>query len=207
MELNEKILRASMDLFFSKGIKAVSMDDVAKSVGISKRTLYEHYESKDALLVACIESILKERNSWMYNMMDGSMSFIEVIIRSIYECLSFAQNINRQFFIDMDKFCYSAVKSSVEQSFEELRKRTESLIEQGKQDGLLRKDVDSKLISHIMVDGDKKVFNNPIIANEWDRTYILKQLSSIFLRGMATEKGAKLMDECMLKLGTAEPAL
>ncbi len=207
MELNEKILHASTDLFFSKGIKSVSMDDVAKSVGISKRTLYEHYESKDALLVACIESIFKQRNSWMYEMMDGSMSFIEVIVRSIYEALSFAQNINPQYFTDLDKFNYSAVKSSVEQSFEELRKRTESLIEQGKQDGLLRKDVDSKLISHIMVGGDKKSLNDCIYANEYDRTYVLKQLSSIFLRGMATEKGAKLLDECMLKLDTVEPSL
>lgn len=206
MELNEKILHASMDLFFSKGIKSVSMDDVAKSVGISKRTLYEHYESKDALLVACIESILKQRNSWMYELMDGSISFIEVIVRSIYEALSFAQNINPQFFTDLDKFNYSAVKSSVVQSFEELRKRTESLIEQGKQDGLLRKDVDSKLISHIMVSGDKKSLNDCMHANEYERTYVLKQLSSIFLRGMATEKGAKLLDECMLKLDTAEPS-
>ncbi len=205
MELNEKILPASMDLFFSKGIKAVSMDDVARSVGISKRTLYEHYESKDSLLVACIEDILKQRNSKMYNMMDGSMSFIEVITRSIFEAMSFAQNINPQFFADLDKFNYSAVKSSVEQSFENLRKRTESLIEQGKRDGLLRKDVNAKLIAHIMVGSDKKSFNECVNESEWGRTYVFKQLCSIFLRGMATEKGAKLLDECMHKLDALDP--
>ena len=59
--LQEKIIEASVTLFFKSGIKAVSMDDVARQVGISKRTLYEYFSSKDVLLVACIDELNNRR--------------------------------------------------------------------------------------------------------------------------------------------------
>ncbi len=200
MELDEKILNSAVDLFFAKGIKSVSMDDVARSVGISKRTLYEHYDSKDALLVACINEMLSKRTTELYNMTDGSISFIEFIIRSVYDTISFAQNVTPQFFADLEKFNYTVVKDSVMRGFEELRQRTEALIEKGKADGLLRKEVDAKLVSYVIVDGDKGKLRACVGKCGWSSSYVFKQMCSIFIRGMATEKGIKLLDECLEKL-------
>lgn len=50
-QLREKILQTSMAEFMSKGIRAVKMDDIAASLGISKRTLYEIYSNKEELLL------------------------------------------------------------------------------------------------------------------------------------------------------------
>ncbi len=204
MELNEKILESAVEQFFAQGIKSVSMDDIARSVGISKRTLYEHYESKDALLVACINDMIRRRTSELVDMTDGSISFIEFIIRSVYDAISFAKNINPKFFEDLEKFNYSVVKSSVMQGFENLRMRTQDLIEKGKKDGLLREDVDAKLVSYVIVGGNKGKLENCLNNDEWSRPYMYRQLCSIFIRGMATEKGAKLLDECLVKLSAIE---
>ena len=77
MELADKIKEESIKLFFGRGIKAVSMDDVAKSVGISKRTLYETFASKDALLVSCLDLLYSERLRKLdAALRDGSKSFI-----------------------------------------------------------------------------------------------------------------------------------
>ncbi len=49
--IKEQIINTAFDLFSQYGIKSVSMDDVAKAAGISKRTLYESFEDKETLLI------------------------------------------------------------------------------------------------------------------------------------------------------------
>lgn len=52
MEMRERILDAADRLFYGRGIRAVGVDTVAEEIGISKRTLYNYFPSKDALIVA-----------------------------------------------------------------------------------------------------------------------------------------------------------
>jgi len=51
----ERILQAADRLFYRRGIRAVGVDAVAAEIGISKRTLYNYYPSKDALIVAYLQ--------------------------------------------------------------------------------------------------------------------------------------------------------
>jgi AcrR family transcriptional regulator len=51
-EMQERILETADRLFYSRGIRAVGVDTIADEIGISKRTLYNYYPSKDALIVA-----------------------------------------------------------------------------------------------------------------------------------------------------------
>ena len=53
--LKGKILDKALQLFFANGIRAVKMDDIAKSLSISKRTLYELYDNKEILLFECLK--------------------------------------------------------------------------------------------------------------------------------------------------------
>ena len=54
--LKTRILEAASDAFSQKGIKSVRMDDIAQSLNISKRTLYEIYENKEVLLYECLKT-------------------------------------------------------------------------------------------------------------------------------------------------------
>ena len=55
----ERILAAADRLFYAKGIRAVGVDAVAAAAGVSKRTLYNHYPSKDALIAAYLQARFK----------------------------------------------------------------------------------------------------------------------------------------------------
>ena len=50
VELRERIITAATEAFTSKGIKSITMDDIAAALGISKRTLYEVFSDKESLL-------------------------------------------------------------------------------------------------------------------------------------------------------------
>src|ERR1700751_633495 len=51
-DMNERILRTADRLFYLKGIRAIGVDTIAAEIGISKRTLYNHFPSKEALIQA-----------------------------------------------------------------------------------------------------------------------------------------------------------
>ena len=55
----ERILETADRLFYGQGLRAVGVDTIAAEIGISKRTLYNHFPSKDALIVAYLERRLK----------------------------------------------------------------------------------------------------------------------------------------------------
>src|ERR1700754_4317117 len=53
--MKERILATADKLFYLQGIRAIGVDTIAAEVGISKRTLYNHFPSKDALIAAYLE--------------------------------------------------------------------------------------------------------------------------------------------------------
>jgi AcrR family transcriptional regulator len=53
--MKERILETADRLFYLQGIRAVGVDTIAAEIGISKRTLYNHFPSKDALISAYLE--------------------------------------------------------------------------------------------------------------------------------------------------------
>lgn len=67
MKLSEQkrlhILDAAEQLFYDKGVTHTSMDEVAKTAGVSKRTVYNHFDTKDALFSAIIERMMMLLNS------------------------------------------------------------------------------------------------------------------------------------------------
>ena len=67
MNIKDRILVQTLKLFLSQGIKATNMDDVASSLGISKKTLYAHVDNKLDLVNQCfylhiqnVEGVLNE---------------------------------------------------------------------------------------------------------------------------------------------------
>src|SRR3954468_5445352 len=53
--IKERILETADKLFYLQGIRAIGVDTIAAEIGISKRTLYNHFPSKDALIAAYLE--------------------------------------------------------------------------------------------------------------------------------------------------------
>ena len=62
MEIKERIIAKAGDLFFQYGVKSVSMDELAFSLGISKRTIYENFKDKNEILLSLLMNMRDKRN-------------------------------------------------------------------------------------------------------------------------------------------------
>ena len=78
--LKGKILDTAMTLFSKKGIKAVKMDDIARTLNISKRTMYELYDNKEVLLFEGIKSYNQRREKEMSEFVKGNTNVMDIIL-------------------------------------------------------------------------------------------------------------------------------
>src|ERR1700744_5689810 len=104
MEPLTKILSASAELFSQYGFKTITMDDIARTAGISKKTLYQHFANKQEV---ANESVLWYKNNtaeaWMAAL-DGSENAIEAIVRMLAFFDDMQKRINPMAMFEMQRF-------------------------------------------------------------------------------------------------------
>ncbi|MGH3180927.1 MAG: TetR/AcrR family transcriptional regulator [Streptosporangiaceae bacterium] len=69
---NTRILNAAARLFYRKGIRAVSVDEVAAAASVTKVTVYKHYRAKDELIAACLHALDERFFSWFVHEVEAS---------------------------------------------------------------------------------------------------------------------------------------
>lgn len=104
-ELKGKILKTAMEQFLLHGIKKIKMDDIAKILGISKRTLYEIYQDKEQLLYEGLLETEEHIDAYLLNYAQGGKrNAVEILMESYYIQVDAFSHINPQFFIDIPKY-------------------------------------------------------------------------------------------------------
>ncbi|MBR0936333.1 TetR/AcrR family transcriptional regulator [Bradyrhizobium jicamae] len=83
----ERIIKAASALFYSEGIRRVSVDEVAAKAGLTKRTLYYHFRSKDDLVAAYLaardQPNLVLFRTWFADAEGGVPAKVEAIFRNL----------------------------------------------------------------------------------------------------------------------------
>lgn len=73
------LIDTALKLFYNYGIRSIGINEILKSSGIAKRTLYNHFESKDALVLAALEQRHKNFTTWFESKLANTCSNEEVI--------------------------------------------------------------------------------------------------------------------------------
>ncbi len=101
VELRERIITAATEAFTSKGIKSITMDDIAAALGISKRTLYEVFSDKESLLKECILKAQADRDKYLQKVFEQSHNVLEVILAVFQKSIEMFHQTNKRFFEDI----------------------------------------------------------------------------------------------------------
>lgn len=110
MSLQNKILVKSLELFESYGIKQVTMDDISKALGISKKTLYIHFTGKEALVKQVIQFLFEFHFTTINKIIDGNNCSIKKI-EEIYEyALNYLTKVTPVFHLDLKKYYSGSYK-------------------------------------------------------------------------------------------------
>lgn len=196
MTSEQRILDGSFELFKRYGIKGVTMDDIAKHLGISKKTIYQFYTDKDALVTVLIELVLNSHTERIDAIALASKNAVHEIISMMgYMATDFA-GTNPNMFYDMQKYHPQAwIKFKV---FKEnyIYSCVIKNFEKGKEQGLYRVGLNQKILAKLRLEEVEMAFN-PVIfpPDKFNLSQVQVEILDHFLHGICTIKGHKLINK------------
>jgi AcrR family transcriptional regulator len=196
METKDRILKGAEELFFKYGIKSVTMDDIAKHLAISKKTIYQYYSDKNEIVEMLMQYSLKQDECEFQQIQTEAVNMIDEVMKMMTHISAMFTKVNPNIFYDLQKYHPKAWKQFKEFKNDCMVKMIESSIERGKKEGLVRNDINSKILSRMRIE-QVEMGLNPEIFPQTEFKLVDVQLALIdhFLHGICTLKGHKLINK------------
>ena len=196
MVVEERIIEGAEELFLKGGIKSVTMDDIARHLGVSKKTLYLHFQDKNDLVIGLVKKKLKEDENQMADIISRSTNVIDEMINMMKCSEEIFSRINPIVIHDMQKYHPQAWKQFQNFKADVLVRTMEELLTKGIDQGYIRPDIDVKVMSIMRVHQLELGFNPSVFPiaefNTWN---VQQQFQEHFNYGVCTLKGFKLLDQ------------
>lgn len=196
MDILTKILGAAVDLFRQYGFKAITMDDIARRAGISKKTLYQQFANKNEVI---LESL-----TWYIDRLANSCTVIaqnaEDAVAELVQLIELFDQSNKHTnpvaVLELQRFYPEAYElfrvNILERNVQVLR---ENII-RGIQDGLYRAEINPDLMARFHIEASLLAFHPTLLVNaQHDLRYVSRELSEHFIYGIMTQKGQKLYEK------------
>ena len=192
-DTGERIKQTAHGLFMQFGLRSVSMDDIATGLGISKKTIYQFYQDKDALVEDVIASIIEHNQFCCQKDREGSMNAIHEIFLAMDFMMEIFKSMNPSLVFDMQKYYPGAFLKFSEHKNDYLQGIIKANILRGIEEELYREDLQVEILSRFRVESMMLPFN-PDFQNKvkFNLAVIEEELILHFLFGMVSLKGYKM---------------
>jgi AcrR family transcriptional regulator len=187
-----KILNFSQAQFVASGFHNTTMDQIAREMKISKKTIYKHFNTKDDLIRACIEQISSGVKKSIEQIVGSGTTSVEKLYSIGRVLLNVTLKINDKWLKDL-KTHYFFIWEELERFREvNINKNFSSIIKQGQEEGYIV-DYPPKAILTIIRSSMQAVINPEfLINNSISAQEAAKITLNIIFNGILTKKGKKL---------------
>lgn len=201
----QNILEKVGDLYSKYGIKSVTMDDVARELGISKKTLYLHVDNKNDLVSKVLDYLLYERECSFKLLTEKNLNAIEELLEVGIYITKTMKDYNQSTEYDLKKYYPDLFNKLNQVRKERMYDSILKNIQKGKQEGLFREDLDDEIIAKMQTGrfltmGSDQFFKSDEIYNP---KYIL-ELFIYHIRGIANEKGLEVLEKTLQNIDIKE---
>jgi len=191
----EIIINATM-LLMKYGIKSQTMDDIARGLGISKKTLYKYVSDKNDLVKKAVSLTISEDHDNICNFKDKDGNAIDKIIR-INEFISDKlQSIQPAIIFDLQRHYPEAWQIMQDHKRTFIYEIIKENLKSGIEEGLYRKSINPDIVAQIYITLTDSIFDSELFeTTAKDYSAIHDQVVRYHLRGIASEKGVKYIKE------------
>ncbi|MDO5524146.1 MAG: TetR/AcrR family transcriptional regulator [Bacteroidia bacterium] len=204
MEIKERIASQAGELFIQHGAKNVSMDEIASKLGMSKRTVYQHFTDKEELLIYFIELFARHNDRYFLEMTEKSPSMIHVFLQLIDLHRNIIESSSAKFDDDIRKYFPKAQKV-IEAHRTEGAEKIKKFLKAGIRQGVVRSDLNVDVTAFLLQDVNNTFINakrtGTLPFSIWE---LFHTMMINFIRGISSEKGIRIVDEYLKKEGRGE---
>jgi len=190
--MEQRIINKARELFFAFGIRSVTMDDIAREMGVSKKTIYQYYRDKNAIVEHVINSLVTEHGSKVDEFYRNAENAIHEVVLQTQTIGNIIQSIKPGVFFELQKYFPETWRLIEGHRSECILKGIENNLNRGIREGIYRSDLDIGVIAHIRLVQLNSVLNlQDFPADRFGYQTILNQLTELYLYGITSQAGQK----------------
>ena len=193
--MKDQILNKATDMYLTLGFKSVTMDDIASEMGISKKTIYQHFSKKDMLVKAVTTNLFENISCGIDEIILANKNPIEELFTIKEFLIHHLKDENTSPIYQLQKYYPKIHKSLMIKQFDKMGTCVTENLEKGIQLGLFRADIQKELISRFYFAGmtsikDAELFNPKDFSSKMVQSCYLEY----HLRGICTQKGIEYLE-------------
>ncbi|MDY8136847.1 TetR/AcrR family transcriptional regulator [Aquimarina sp. 2201CG5-10] len=194
--MKEKIIERANDMFLNLGFKSVTMDDLASEMGISKKTIYTHFQNKTKLVEATTNYIFCK----ISNGIDDILSEKNEPIEELYAIKAFVmfhlKNEKTAPQYQLQKY-YPKIHSTLKgKQFDVMQECVIENLKRGIQKGVFRDNINVEVISRLYYIGMVGIKDQLMFPMQFfPITKLMEDYLEYHVRGIATEKGLNILNK------------
>jgi TetR/AcrR family transcriptional regulator, cholesterol catabolism regulator len=178
------------------GIKSVTMDDIARHLGMSKKTIYQYFCDKNQMVVTLISNRLGAEEVQLVKNADDSKNAVEEVWNAIGHIKEMFSRLNPVMFYDMQKYHPDAWNAFKKFRHERLFSCIKRNLEKGIAETYYRDDINIDIVATMRMEQIDIIFNPNIYpAGKFNLANVMIQLTEHYLYGICTFKGHKLINK------------
>jgi AcrR family transcriptional regulator len=190
------VINKARELFFTYGLKSISMDDLAKKAGVSKKTIYQAITDKNELVGRVVEELLQCHAKAVKQSSQEAKDAIEENLNRI--CLPFETlaSININFFFDLEKFFPTEWKKVMDYKYKNMLPAIIKNLKRGMAEGLYNEELDISFVAAIRLQQIATALNPSDFQDKrQDPQQLMNDLTIFYLQSITTTKGKRLLNK------------
>ena len=194
--MENRILFKARDLMLRNGVKHVTMDDIANQLGMSKKTIYQFYKDKDALVMAVVNFELEEQSSKCQRTQDTADNAVHEMFMLLEDIQQMFKNMNPMTMNEIAKYYPEAFARIQNHKDEFMHQIIKTNLIKGIEQGVYRKEIDPEILSIYRLETSFVPFNPQLYPfSKFDIGKVTLQIIENFIYGVMSLKGIELMEK------------
>lgn len=194
--MKERILAEAEQLFWKYGVRSVTMEDIAKPLGISKKTIYQHFTDKEDIIYQVVQNKIVQDQSEVSCMAVDAANPVEEILEVLDMIRKHADKASPNLLIDIQRHYPQAFALFRQHKENYIMRSILENIQKGIEQGLYRADMNPTILARIRVEQIELAFNNEIFpTGKYEMLEIQYEMMHHFVRGMLTEQGFTIYNQ------------
>lgn len=196
MPTKSKILNGAEELIFKYGIKNITMDDIARHLSMSKKTIYKYFKEKDEIVHCLMQMSIEEDKCRFKKIYDSSQNVVAEVFEIMKEMREIFTKINPIVFHELSKYYPETWKEFQKFKSGFIQGMIENTLSKGQKDGFIRNDINVQLMAKLRVENIEMTLNGEFFTTDkLSMVDVQLAITEHFLYGVCTLKGHKLINK------------
>jgi AcrR family transcriptional regulator len=194
--MKERILAEAERLFWKYGVRSVTMEDIAHQLGISKKTIYQHFNDKEQILYQVIQDKTGRDQSEMDCMVTETSNPVEEILGVLTMIRKNTDQVSPNLLNDIKRYYPQAFALFRQYKEGQIMRSILENIQKGISQGIYRSDINPTILARLRVEQIELAFNHDLFpSDQYSMHDVQAELMHHFVRGMLTEKGFTIYNQ------------